>query len=244
MEAGVAEGEHAAVAGREPVAGPGRGGGHGHDRPVELDRAGGAEEAGVAEAEHPSVGGREPVAGARRRGGDGHDRLVEAHPARRTEEPGAAEAEHAAVGSHQPGARGGREAGAVGGRARLLSAPGGPGVSPTSQLRSRLTSRERWPAPPWRPQDRPGDSETPSAAGATDGAHLPSQFTAATCGSCRFGGDGPGSSETRRIADRNVGIFGLEGLAAGYTGVSQFVLLAPGTPAPPLTHHPLWATPV
>src|SRR5205823_5503779 len=122
------------VAGRQPVATPARGGGHGHDRAVELDGPGGAEEAGVAKAEDSTVGGGEPVTGAGGRGGHGHDRLVEAQAARRAEEAGAPEAEHPAVGSDQPGAGGGRDAGAgsgtVGSRARPGAGPWGSGGVP------------------------------------------------------------------------------------------------------------------
>ena len=77
VEAGVAEGEDAAVGGDEPVAlavGRRR---HADDRRVEREAAGAPVEAGVAEGEDAAVGRDEPVALAvgRRRHAD--DRLVE-----------------------------------------------------------------------------------------------------------------------------------------------------------------------
>ncbi len=61
MEAGVAEGEDAAVGGHQPVAaGIGRGR-HPHDRAVECHRTGRAVEPGVAEGEDAAVGGRQSV---------------------------------------------------------------------------------------------------------------------------------------------------------------------------------------
>ena len=68
-EPGVTEGEDPAVAGHEPVALAGRGGGHADDRLVEADVAGRAEEGGVTEGEDPAVGGHQPVALARRASG-------------------------------------------------------------------------------------------------------------------------------------------------------------------------------
>src|SRR5882762_9514844 len=63
------EGEDAAIGGDEPVAGSVGGGGHGHDRLVELHAAGGSVKGGVAEAEDAAVAGDHPVAVP---GGCGH----------------------------------------------------------------------------------------------------------------------------------------------------------------------------
>ena len=88
--------------GHQPVAAAVRGGGHAHDRLVEVNGTGGAEEGGVAEAEDAAVGGHKPVAAAVRRGRHAHDRLVEVSPAHGAEEAGIAVVEDAAVGRNQP----------------------------------------------------------------------------------------------------------------------------------------------
>ncbi len=105
MEAGVAEGEHAAVGGHQPVAVARWGGGHAHHGPVEPEGPGGAPEGGVAEGEHAAVGGHQPVAGPparhRRHPDDG---LVQTQATGGPDE-GGTEGEHAAVGGNQPIAR-------------------------------------------------------------------------------------------------------------------------------------------
>jgi hypothetical protein len=58
VEGGVAEGEHPAVGGDEPVPLAVRSGGRADDVFVEVDRTEGAVEGGVAEGEHPAVGRR------------------------------------------------------------------------------------------------------------------------------------------------------------------------------------------
>ena len=78
MEAGVAEAEHAAVGGHQPVALAVGGGGHAHHGPVEAQGAGGPVEAGVAEAEDAAVRGHQPVAATVGGGGGPDHRPVEA----------------------------------------------------------------------------------------------------------------------------------------------------------------------
>src|SRR5258706_540625 len=68
-EAGVAEGEDAAVGGHEPVAVAGGRGRHAHDRLVQPQVAGRPGEGGVAEGEDAAVTGDEPVAPGGRAGG-------------------------------------------------------------------------------------------------------------------------------------------------------------------------------
>src|SRR5207253_822940 len=94
-----------AVGGDEPVALSGGAGGRGHDRLVEGDAPGGAEEPCVAEAEHPAVGGNEPVAPSGGAGGRAHDRLVEGGAPGGAEEAAVTEAEDPAVGGNEPVAR-------------------------------------------------------------------------------------------------------------------------------------------
>ena len=102
VEAGVAEGEDAAVGGEEPVALAVGGGGHPDDRLVQVDRPGGAVERGVAEGEDAAVGGHQPVALARTGGGDADDRPVEGHGCRGAENRCVAQGEDAPGGGGQP----------------------------------------------------------------------------------------------------------------------------------------------
>ena len=62
VEAGVAEGEDAAVGGHQPVPAAVGGGRHAHHRLGEPEVARRAVEAGVAEGEDAAVGGHQPVA--------------------------------------------------------------------------------------------------------------------------------------------------------------------------------------
>ena len=102
-EAGVTEGEHAAVGGRHPVAPPARGGGHAGDRPDQLEVAGRAGEGRVAEGEDAAVGRHQPVALAGLRvGAIPTIGLLSCDRPGRAAEGGVAEGEDAAVGGHQP----------------------------------------------------------------------------------------------------------------------------------------------
>ena len=102
MEAGVAEGEDAAVGCRQPVPLAIGGGRHPHDRAGERHRTGGAMEAGVAEGEDAAVGGHQPVPLAIGGGRHPHDRASERHRTGGAMEAGVAEGEDAAVCCHQP----------------------------------------------------------------------------------------------------------------------------------------------
>jgi hypothetical protein len=128
----------------------------------------------ASEAEHPAVGGHQPVARPAGRGGHGHDRLVELHPAGGAEEGRTPEAEDAAVGGHEPrpgpGAGGGRVGLRVGGTA---------GIGDRRRRRQNAGHRRRG--------GHEAAQATPTAVGATDGAHLLFQFTARPSGSCPFG---------------------------------------------------------
>src|SRR2546421_6087746 len=105
--------------------------GHAHDRFVEADRTGGAEEAGVAESEDAAAGGHEPVALAGRGGGHAHDRLVEMEGPGGAEEAGTSVVEDPAVRRDQPVALAGRGGGNAhdrvvrGCRTRRSRQPGG-----------------------------------------------------------------------------------------------------------------------
>ncbi len=83
VEAGVAEGEHPAVHGGQPVALPVRGCRHGHDGTLQAEVAQGPIEAGRALGSHATVGERQPVPllrGSRCRvGGHRHRDRVERH---------------------------------------------------------------------------------------------------------------------------------------------------------------------
>src|SRR5664280_1332960 len=108
VELGVAEGEDAAVGGRQPVALAVRSGSHADNRLVEMNGPGRAVELGVAEGEDAAVGGRQPVALAVRSGSHADNRLVEMNGPGRAVELGVAEGEDPAVGGRQPVAGGGQ----------------------------------------------------------------------------------------------------------------------------------------
>ena len=128
VEAGVAEGEDAAVGRHQPVALAVGRGGHPHDGLVEVQVAGGAVEAGVAEGEDAPVGRHQPVALAIGRGGHADDGLVEGVPAHASVERGT-EGEDAAVGGGQAVAGRGRA------RHRAAGLPGLAGVRVDHQRR-------------------------------------------------------------------------------------------------------------